>query len=44
MKLNRKRSSNKRSSYEVVKLENEVVTFEMFLEWSRDDHVTEMVI
>jgi hypothetical protein len=34
----------KGSNYEIVRLENEVVIFELFLEWSKDDHMTKMVL
>jgi hypothetical protein len=34
----------KGSSYEVIRLENEVVISELFLEWSKDDHTTKMVV
>jgi hypothetical protein len=37
-------SSYKGSSYEVVRLENEVVIFKLFSEWSKDDHMTRMVM
>jgi hypothetical protein len=39
MKVNRRESS-----YEVVKLENEVVISKLSLEWSKDDHTTKMVM
>jgi hypothetical protein len=39
-----KGSSYKRSSYEIVRLENEVIIFELSLEWSKDNHVTKMVV
>jgi hypothetical protein len=44
MKVNRKIKSYKERSYEVVRLENEVVIFKLSLEWSKDNHMTEMVV
>jgi hypothetical protein len=31
-------------NYEVVRFENEVVIYELTLEWSKDDHTTKMVM
>jgi hypothetical protein len=39
MKVNRKKCN-----YEIVRLENEVVNFELFLEWSRDNYMTKMIM
>jgi hypothetical protein len=40
MKVNGKMSNFEKK----VRLENKVVVFELSLEWSKDDHVTEMVM
>jgi hypothetical protein len=34
----------KGSSYKIVRLENDVVICELFLEWSRDNHMTSIVM
>jgi hypothetical protein len=34
----------KGSSYEVIRLENEVIIFNCLLEWSKDNHMTIMVM
>jgi hypothetical protein len=39
-----KRSNYKGSSYEIVRLENEVIIFELSLEWSKDNHMIEMIV
>jgi hypothetical protein len=39
MKVNRKKNS-----YQIVRLENEVVIYELSLEWYRDYHTTIMVM
>jgi hypothetical protein len=43
MKL-KKESSYKERNYEIVRLENEVIIFELSLEWSSDNHMIEMAV
>ncbi len=43
-KLIGKGNSYKEKSYEVVRLENEVVISKLSLEWSKDDHTIKMVM
>ncbi len=43
-KLIGKGSSYKERSYKILKFENEVIIFELSLEWSKDNHMTKMVM
>jgi len=43
-KLIGKGISYKERNYEIVRLENEVIIFELFFEWSKDDHTIGIVM
>jgi hypothetical protein len=33
-----------KNSYEIVRLENEIIILKFSLEWAKDDHMTKMVM